>query len=205
MSGSGRRTGSRRSTKPMRQRRAAFRENPRGGREDASYDPCQPSIRIPRKVIKGGSHLCAPNYCRRYRPAARHAEPVDTSTSHVGFRCVIREERAMALNKLIHKSASCSRRNQIVARSSLGDVDPQRTDGRMRRSSRRKTEEGSRGSRNSSVSHERRRKPKSRSIAVGTLFAAALDASGLCPVARHRHWPSSRAAAKPNILMIIWR
>lgn len=67
--------------------------NPRGGREDASYDPRQPKIRIPRKVLKGGSHLCAPNYCRRYRPAARHAEPVDTSTSHVGFRCVVREER----------------------------------------------------------------------------------------------------------------
>ena len=65
-------------------------ENPRGGREDHSYDPCQPNIRIPRKVLKGGSHLCAPNYCRRYRPAARHAEPVDTSTSHVGFRCVTR-------------------------------------------------------------------------------------------------------------------
>jgi sulfatase modifying factor 1 len=65
-------------------------ENPRGGREDQSYDPCQPQIRIPRKVIKGGSHLCAPNYCRRYRPAARHAQPVDTSTSHVGFRCVVR-------------------------------------------------------------------------------------------------------------------
>ena len=65
-------------------------ENPRGGREEQSYDPCQPQIRIPRKVIKGGSHLCAPNYCRRYRPAARHAQPVDTSTSHVGFRCVIR-------------------------------------------------------------------------------------------------------------------
>jgi formylglycine-generating enzyme len=67
--------------------------NPRGGREDASYDPCQPQIKIPRKVLKGGSHLCAPNYCRRYRPAARHAEPIDTSTSHVGFRCVIRERR----------------------------------------------------------------------------------------------------------------
>jgi formylglycine-generating enzyme required for sulfatase activity len=65
-------------------------ENPRGGPETASYDPCQPQIRIPRKVLKGGSHLCAPNYCRRYRPAARHAEPVDTSTSHVGFRCIIR-------------------------------------------------------------------------------------------------------------------
>jgi sulfatase modifying factor 1 len=65
-------------------------QNPRGGREAASYDPCQPNIKIPRKVIKGGSHLCAPNYCRRYRPAARHAQPVDTSTSHVGFRCVAR-------------------------------------------------------------------------------------------------------------------
>jgi sulfatase modifying factor 1 len=64
--------------------------NPRGGREEASYDPCLPNIRIPRKVLKGGSHLCAPNYCRRYRPAARHPEPVDTSTSHVGFRCVVR-------------------------------------------------------------------------------------------------------------------
>jgi formylglycine-generating enzyme required for sulfatase activity len=65
-------------------------ENPRGGREADSYDACQPNIKIPRRVLKGGSHLCAPNYCRRYRPAARHAEPVDTSTSHVGFRCVIR-------------------------------------------------------------------------------------------------------------------
>jgi formylglycine-generating enzyme required for sulfatase activity len=63
--------------------------NPRGGGEDSSYDPQQP-IKIPRKVIKGGSHLCAPNYCRRYRPAARHAEPIDTSTSHLGFRCVVR-------------------------------------------------------------------------------------------------------------------
>lgn len=41
-----------------------------------------------RKVLKGGSHLCAPDYCRRYRPAARWFQPVDTSTSHVGFRCV---------------------------------------------------------------------------------------------------------------------
>ncbi|AWN42270.1 formylglycine-generating enzyme family protein [Methylobacterium durans] len=65
-------------------------QNPRGGREDGSYDPNQPAIRIPRRVVKGGSHLCAPNYCRRYRPAARHPHPVDTSTSHIGFRCVIR-------------------------------------------------------------------------------------------------------------------
>ena len=66
----------------------------RGGSEEANYDPCLPNIRIPRKVLKGGSHLCAPNYCRRYRPAARHPEPIDTSTSHVGFRCVVRPEMA---------------------------------------------------------------------------------------------------------------
>jgi formylglycine-generating enzyme len=65
-------------------------KDPRGGREDDSHDPRQPNIKIPRKVLKGGSHLCAPNYCRRYRPAARHAQPVDTSTSHIGFRCVTR-------------------------------------------------------------------------------------------------------------------
>lgn len=65
-------------------------QNPRGGVEAGSHDPCQPHIGISRKVIKGGSHLCAPNYCRRYRPAARHPEAVDTSTSHVGFRCVVR-------------------------------------------------------------------------------------------------------------------
>ena len=66
-------------------------ENPRGGPEAQSYDPCQPNIKIPRKVIKGGSFLCAPSYCRRYRPAARHAEPIDTSTCHLGFRCIKRE------------------------------------------------------------------------------------------------------------------
>ncbi|MEA1832534.1 formylglycine-generating enzyme family protein [Methylobacterium durans] len=66
-------------------------ENPRGGPEERSYDPCLPDIRIPRRVLKGGSHLCAPNFCSRYRPAARLAQPVDTSTSHVGFRCVVRE------------------------------------------------------------------------------------------------------------------
>jgi formylglycine-generating enzyme required for sulfatase activity len=65
-------------------------ENPRGGHEDQSYDPCHPGSRIPRRVLKGGSHLCAPNYCRRYRPSARHPQPVDTSASHVGFRCIRR-------------------------------------------------------------------------------------------------------------------
>jgi formylglycine-generating enzyme required for sulfatase activity len=53
---------------------------------------CAPgsSDAIPRRVIKGGSHLCAPNYCLRYRPAARQGEAVDTSTSHIGFRCIRR-------------------------------------------------------------------------------------------------------------------
>ena len=64
--------------------------NPRGPRAEESYDPSQPAIRIPRKVIKGGSHLCAPNYCRRYRPAARFPEPIDTSTCHLGFRGIVR-------------------------------------------------------------------------------------------------------------------
>jgi len=62
----------------------------RGTGRAESYDPRLPNIRIPRKVIKGGSFLCAPNYCRRYRPAARMAQPVDTSTCHVGFRLVLR-------------------------------------------------------------------------------------------------------------------
>lgn len=65
-------------------------DNPRGGRLKGSFDPSQPGVRIGRKVIKGGSHLCAANYCQRYRPAARHPEMVDTATTHIGFRCVIR-------------------------------------------------------------------------------------------------------------------
>jgi formylglycine-generating enzyme required for sulfatase activity len=65
--------------------------NPRGpATMDGSFDPATPAIRIPRKVVKGGSFLCAPSYCRRYRPAARHAQPVDTGMSHIGFRCVLR-------------------------------------------------------------------------------------------------------------------
>jgi formylglycine-generating enzyme len=63
--------------------------NPRGGDRDQSRDPRDVAA-IPRKVMKGGSHLCAPNYCRRYRPAARMGHPVDTGTSHLGFRCVVR-------------------------------------------------------------------------------------------------------------------
>lgn len=66
--------------------------NPHGVTEAESIDPNDPS-RVPRKVLKGGSHLCAPNYCFRYRPAARYPEPIDTSTNHVGFRCVAPVEK----------------------------------------------------------------------------------------------------------------
>jgi formylglycine-generating enzyme len=64
--------------------------NPRIGSSEKSYDPRQPKFRIPRRVVKGGSHLCAPNYCLRYRPAARQPQMIDTGMSHIGFRCVMR-------------------------------------------------------------------------------------------------------------------
>ncbi|MBF5000832.1 formylglycine-generating enzyme family protein [Nocardia sp. BSTN01] len=62
--------------------------NPRGGDQERSFDPRQPQFRVPRKVIKGGSFLCADSYCRRYRPAARRPQMIDTGMSHIGFRCV---------------------------------------------------------------------------------------------------------------------
>jgi formylglycine-generating enzyme len=64
--------------------------NPHGAEMQRSFDPAMPAVRIPRKVIKGGSYLCAPNYCRRYRPAARYPQMIDTGTCHIGFRCVVR-------------------------------------------------------------------------------------------------------------------
>jgi formylglycine-generating enzyme len=67
--------------------------DPRGGLPEESYDPAQPQIRIPRKVIKGGSFLCADTYCLRYRPAARRPHMVDTGMSHIGFRCVAPPQR----------------------------------------------------------------------------------------------------------------
>lgn len=70
-------------------------DNPRGPKNAGnSLDPMQPKVRIPRKVVKGGSFLCAPSYCRRYRPAARHAQMIDTGMSHIGFRCIKRSEPA---------------------------------------------------------------------------------------------------------------
>ncbi|MBS1518200.1 MAG: formylglycine-generating enzyme family protein [Bacteroidetes bacterium] len=65
-------------------------KNPRVISPDGSYDQCQPDIKIPRKVVKGGSHLCAPNYCLRYRPAARQPQMIDTGMTHIGIRCIVR-------------------------------------------------------------------------------------------------------------------
>lgn len=71
--------------------------HPRSDAETACCVPHNPRVAVPQtdepiplRVIKGGSHLCAPNYCLRYRPAARQGEAVDTSTGHIGFRCVMR-------------------------------------------------------------------------------------------------------------------
>jgi sulfatase modifying factor 1 len=41
-------------------------------------------------TIKGGSFLCSPIYCKRYRPSARHAQDVTMGTNHIGFRTVLR-------------------------------------------------------------------------------------------------------------------
>ena len=69
--------------------------NPRGADDAAtSIDPTSQHGDIPRKVVKGGSFLCAPSYCRRYRPAARMAQGIDTSTCHLGFRCIVRPAAA---------------------------------------------------------------------------------------------------------------
>jgi formylglycine-generating enzyme len=64
--------------------------NPHVTSADESIGSGESGVLQPRRVIKGGSHLCAPNYCLRYRPAARQSETVDTSTSHLGFRCIVR-------------------------------------------------------------------------------------------------------------------
>ena len=64
--------------------------DPRGGTAEGSLDPRQPQFAMPRKVIKGGSYLCADSYCRRYRPAARRPQMIDTGMSHIGFRLAAR-------------------------------------------------------------------------------------------------------------------
>jgi len=57
---------------------------------EASIDRTSQHGALPRKVVKGGSYLCAPSYCRRYRRAARMAQGIDTSTCQMGFRCIVR-------------------------------------------------------------------------------------------------------------------
>jgi sulfatase modifying factor 1 len=62
----------------------------RGDRRDLLTDAAssaEPGSRVPRRVLKGGSHLCSPQYCLRYRPAARSPQAEDSSTTHIGFRC----------------------------------------------------------------------------------------------------------------------
>jgi formylglycine-generating enzyme required for sulfatase activity len=70
---------------------AGPRVNPMVATPDGSYNVGQPGAQFPRMVVKGGSHLCAPNYCLRYRPAARQPQSVETSAAHLGFRCTARE------------------------------------------------------------------------------------------------------------------
>jgi len=70
--------------------------NPRPGDEAGSRDPAQPQFRVPRRVIKGGSFLCADSYCMRYRPAARRPQMIDTGMSHIGFRCIRRGQPSLA-------------------------------------------------------------------------------------------------------------
>jgi sulfatase modifying factor 1 len=67
--------------------------NPRVDSPEQSYNLGQPGEHIPRRVVKGGSHLCAPNYCLRYRPAARQAQAIETSMAHLGFRCIVRQSQ----------------------------------------------------------------------------------------------------------------
>lgn len=47
----------------------------------------EPGSAVARRVLKGGSHLCAPEYCLRYRPAARSPQAEDSGTTHISFRC----------------------------------------------------------------------------------------------------------------------
>ena len=69
---------------------AATADQPGGCCREASIDLSSQHGHLPRKVVKGGSFLCAPSYCRRYRPAARMAQGIDTATCHMGFRCLVR-------------------------------------------------------------------------------------------------------------------
>jgi sulfatase modifying factor 1 len=73
-------------SRPEAEHSCCVPEDPRGGGQDGSVDAAQP-FPVPRKVVKGGSFLCADSYCQRYRPAARRPQMIDTGMSHIGFRC----------------------------------------------------------------------------------------------------------------------
>lgn len=65
--------------------------NPKGPAQEDSYDKNNEGF--PVRVIKGGSFLCAPNYCMRYRPSARHAQDTGLGANHIGFRTVLNERK----------------------------------------------------------------------------------------------------------------
>jgi formylglycine-generating enzyme len=65
-----------------------------GHPREAAVNPSGPELQLPAglspsRVIKGGSYLCASNYCARYRPAARQPQEVDLGAAHIGFRTVL--------------------------------------------------------------------------------------------------------------------
>jgi formylglycine-generating enzyme required for sulfatase activity len=75
---------------PEQQHQKPMESNPPGPPD--SFDPTRPIPDTPQHVIKGGSYLCNESYCASYRPSARRGTPLDTSSEHVGFRCVMSEE-----------------------------------------------------------------------------------------------------------------
>jgi formylglycine-generating enzyme required for sulfatase activity len=79
--------------------------NPRGANPVGSAEP---GSSIPRRVLKGGSHLCAPEYCLRYRPAARSPQAVDTATTHIGFRCIQRTVSAETPPARVERPETCT-------------------------------------------------------------------------------------------------
>jgi formylglycine-generating enzyme len=70
-----------------------FTGHHRPGASDSGCCPVAPDPAV-SQALKGGSHLCAPEYCRRYRPSARSPQSQDTATTHIGFRCVDLEHSA---------------------------------------------------------------------------------------------------------------
>jgi formylglycine-generating enzyme required for sulfatase activity len=83
-----------RAPHPTAQRACCAPEDPRADKPWHGDDGLRPDAHIPRRVVKGGSYLCSPSYCFRYRPAARQGQAVETSSAHVGFRCVLRVPEA---------------------------------------------------------------------------------------------------------------